>query len=217
MMPSGGAEARAEQIAALDVVRHELVTAGETSDWLASAEDATGHLEPWQSANLAEMRRRHTHATALSTELVDALARETSSCEHAWVTARERDDFGAVAPALGRVVALIREAAEAKADALGRSPYDALLDEYEPGGQSADIDRIFTRLRAVLPDLLERVLARQESDGPPPPLPQGTVRGDRTKGARRPGDGGHGIRLPPWPAGCIPPIRSPAACRMTLG
>ena len=173
MMPSGGAEARAEQIAALDVVRHELVTAGETSDWLASAEDATGHLEPWQSANLAEMRRRHTHATALSTELVDALARETSSCEHAWVTARERDDFGAVAPALGRVVALIREAAEAKADALGRSPYDALLDEYEPGGRSADIDRIFTRLRAVLPDLLERVLARQESDGPPPPLPQG--------------------------------------------
>ncbi len=172
MMPGGGAEARAEQIAALDVVRHEMVTATETADLLAGAEQADG-LEGWQRANLAEMRRRHTHATALSSDLVDALARETSSCEHAWVEARQQDDFRAVAPALDKVVGLIREAAAAKSEALGRSPYDALLDEYEPDGRSADIEEIFSRLRSVLPGLLDKVLDRQDRDGPPKPLPKG--------------------------------------------
>jgi carboxypeptidase Taq len=58
-------------------------------------------------------------------------------------------------------VRLTREEAAAKAAALGRAPYDALLDGYEPGLGTAEIDALFEPLAAFLPEFLERVLAHQ--------------------------------------------------------
>ena len=57
MMPDGGSEARAEQVAAMDVVCHAILADPATGDLLAGAEAAAGELDPWQHANLAEMRR----------------------------------------------------------------------------------------------------------------------------------------------------------------
>ena len=64
-------------------------------------------------------------------------------------------------PVLEEVVRLIGEEAAAKAAAFGRAPYDALLDGYEPGMSSAEIDTLFEPLAAFLQDFLERVLANQ--------------------------------------------------------
>jgi carboxypeptidase Taq len=65
---------------------------------------------------------------------------------------------------------LTREVAAIKAQALGVSDYDALLDQYEPDARSAAIDRVFDDLETLLPDILDRALARQS---PPPALPPG--------------------------------------------
>ena len=62
----------------------------------------------------------------------------------------------------------MRESAAAKAEALSLSPYDALLDQYEPGGRAADIDRLFADLAGFLPALLAEILDKQGS--PPPAL-----------------------------------------------
>ena len=43
----------------------------------------------------------------------------------------------------------------------GVSPYDALLDQYEPEGREAEIDVVFKDLKAFLPDFLENVLSAQ--------------------------------------------------------
>ena len=59
---------------------------------------------------------------------------------------------------------MTRRIGEAKAAALGCSLYDALLDEFEPGGRSARIDALFAELRAFLPDLLGRVMERQKRE-----------------------------------------------------
>ncbi|MBT4718834.1 MAG: carboxypeptidase M32, partial [Rhodospirillaceae bacterium] len=62
MMPTGGADARAEQIAALVSLRHELQCRTDMADlFAAAAED--DDLSPWQAANLREMRRGWMHAT----------------------------------------------------------------------------------------------------------------------------------------------------------
>ena len=61
-------------------------------------------------------------------------------------------------PTLSEVLNIMRRVGEAKAAALGTSLYDALLDEFEPGGRSAHIDTLFAELRSFLPDLLGRVL-----------------------------------------------------------
>lgn len=161
MMPPGGAGARSDQLVELSLMAHELITAPDMDDLLAEAEAASAGLTDWQQANLREMRRLWRHATALPSDLVGALSQANSACEMTWREARAADDFAAVRPALEKVVSLAREKAAVKGAALGLDPYDALLDAYDPGTRHAEVDRIFGELRAVLPGLIDRVVARQ--------------------------------------------------------
>ncbi|MGH7123162.1 MAG: carboxypeptidase M32, partial [Stellaceae bacterium] len=168
-MPEGAAPARAEQTATLRVISHEILTEPDMADLLAGA-DAQNELDQWQRANVHEMRRRWLHATAVPPDLVEALTKACSASEMAWRKARRAGDFAAVRPHLERVLELVREAAAAKAAKLGVSPYEGLLDEFEPGGTVAAIDALFGDLAAMLPGLIEGALARQAKLGPPLPL-----------------------------------------------
>ena len=94
------------------------------------------------------------HENALPSDLVEARTRATSACEMAWREARKNKDFKALLPTLSEVLAVMRRVGEAKAAALGTSLYDALLDEFEPGGRAQRIDPLFAELRGFLPDLL---------------------------------------------------------------
>jgi carboxypeptidase Taq len=170
MMPAGGAASRAEQLAVLGVIEHEMATEHALPDLFARAE--TEPLEDWQSANLREMRRRWRHATALDADLVERLSRAASAGDLAWRAARPSDDFAGFAPALKDVLAVVREAAARKAAAFGVAPYDALLDEYEPGFGSARVDVLFAELERFLPDFLGRALERQAAR-PEPLRPEG--------------------------------------------
>jgi carboxypeptidase Taq len=180
MMPPGGAKARGEQLATLGLLAHELITDAALSDWLDEAEAAANGLNDWQAANLFEMRRRWRHANAVPADLVEALSRASTACELAWREARPADDFKTVAPLLDDLMSLVRQQATAKADALGVAPYDALLDAYDPGLTAAIIEPIFAELAAFLPNILERVQARQAAE--PAPM---VLSGDITVEAQR--------------------------------
>jgi carboxypeptidase Taq len=172
MMPAGAAAARAEQLASLRLIVHEHLTAPSVGDLLSEAETERDSLDAWQRANLREMRRRRVHAAALSGGLVEAESRACSKCEAIWRKARSENDFAAVLPALEQVLRLEREIAAVKAERLRTSPYEALLDQHEPGGSVATIDRLFDEVAEFLPDLLETALARQAAL-PPAPAPAG--------------------------------------------
>ncbi|HTV87567.1 MAG TPA: carboxypeptidase M32 [Stellaceae bacterium] len=175
MMPRGGGGSRAGQLATLRVLAHEELTRPDTADLLADAEaDAGNRLGAWQRANLREMRRCWRHAAAVPADLVAALSEARSHSEIAWRAARLDDDFAAALPGLEHVLALTREAAAAKAEALGTSPYAALLDQYEPGGTTAEIDRLFADVEGFLPSLLAAALDRQAA-GPAEPEPPGPL------------------------------------------
>ncbi|MEE8270271.1 MAG: carboxypeptidase M32 [Alphaproteobacteria bacterium] len=160
MMPDGAADGRAETVAALTVMRHELLVDPAVGDGLGEA-DGDAALDRWRRANLREMRRIWLHAKAVPADLVEANAKAVSKSEMTWRTARRDSDFAALLPALGEVLTLQRRIAACKAEALGLSPYDALLDEWEPGGRSADIDRVFDDLAGFLPGFIEAALDRQ--------------------------------------------------------
>jgi carboxypeptidase Taq len=172
MMPEGGHSARAEQLAALGVVSHQLLTEAKTGELLQAAGDEAKGLDTWQRANLSEMRRVHVHATALSSDLVEALSKASTACEAVWRQARPAGDFAMVQPHLEAIVRLVREAAQAKSEKLGLSPYEALMDEYEPGSRTAAIDAVFSNYAAFLPEFLEAVLERQ-AKAPKPIEPKG--------------------------------------------
>ena len=129
MMPAGGAEARAAQLATLEVMAHEILTDPSLGDLLEEPSDG---LDPWQAANLREMRRRWTHATAVDSDLIAALSKASSNCEMIWRQAKQENDFACVLAPAEELLSLVRQVAEAKGEKLGCAPYDALIDQWEP-------------------------------------------------------------------------------------
>ena len=165
MMPEGSAAARTEQLAELKVIAHEILADPRIADLIEDA--GHGALDDWQRANLAEMRRLWLHATAVPADLVAAYSRACSECEMAWRKARPAGDFAPIRPLLQRVLDLTREIAAAKAAKLGTSPYEALLDQFEPGGRVTEIDSLFDHLAEQLPGLIENALEAQAARKPP--------------------------------------------------
>ena len=171
-MPPGGAEARAEQVAAMRLTIREKIVAPDVRDWLAEAEGEAGRLDIWKRANLTEMRRRFVHSTAVPAELVAALARANSACHMAWREARPASDFAKAKGPLETLLGLVKQSAAARAEATRLSPYEALMDLYEPGARTARIDAVFAELVTVLPKLVDEVLERQNAH-PAPLMPDG--------------------------------------------
>jgi carboxypeptidase Taq len=179
LMPPGGAAARGGQLATLKLVCHEILIDPALGDLLDAAA-GQNDLDDWRRANLREMRRQWRHATAVPGELVEAASLAASECEQVWRRARPASDFAMVRPALQTVLDRTREIAAAKAARLGRSPYEALMDEYEPDATTEAIDRLFGDLAGFLPGLVAQVLARQAA-APPPREPAGPFPVDKQR------------------------------------
>ena len=158
-MPDKGNEARAAAMAELGVVMHGMRTAPALRDDLARA-----HAEPLdelQRANLREIERQWRAHNALPAELVQRRQLATSRCEHAWRSLRPANDWASFLPLFREVVAVARQEARLLAPLLGVSPYEALMDRFEPGMRCATVDRVFADLRSWLPGLIDDALAAQ--------------------------------------------------------
>ncbi len=161
IMPSGAAAARGEQVAELKALYHGLLTDPAVGDLIEAATEQT-ELDHWQSSNLNLIRRHWTRATAIPENLVVALSKASSECETVWREARAKGDFQMVRPYMETVLELVKESGTAVAEKLNLPLYDALLDEFEPGARSADIDPVFDDLTDWLPGFLDDVLAAQD-------------------------------------------------------
>jgi len=168
MMPHGSAEVRGDQLAALETESHAILSSPRLSRLLDRAEANLQGLEPWQVANLREMRRDRDHAIATPASLVSRLARETSQAEVRWLDARQKSDFTLFAPHLEEVIALVRDKAGLLGQALGLTPYDALIDEFSPGLTMAEIDTVFRALGRRLPALIQEAIDLQAARLPLP-------------------------------------------------
>ncbi len=162
MMPAGGSQARGEALAELSVLRHEILTAKQVGVWLEQAQQES--LNDVEAANLLEMRRAWQQASLLPASLVEAKSIAGSRCEHAWRQQRPANDWQGFAANLKEVVRLSREEAEIRAQANGCSRYDALLDIFEPGMTSAQLDRTFGDLKQWLPQLLQQIVDKQSAE-----------------------------------------------------
>lgn len=158
-MPPGGAEARAAAMAEMAALLHRLQTEPALRDHLARAEQEP--LDEPQRANLREMRRAWRQHNALPEALVQRSHLLSARCEHAWRTQRPANDWAGFLENFRPVLDAAREQAHVLSQALGQSPYDALLDAYEPDTTSEQLDAVFGDVRRWLPGLISRVLARQ--------------------------------------------------------
>jgi carboxypeptidase Taq len=159
MMPPKGNQARANAMAEMEGLLHGMRTDPKLADLLQRA--AAEHVDPFARANLVEIRREWRAANALPQALVEALSLAGARCEHAWRTQRPANDWPGFVQNFREVLRLGREVAQRLADATGLAPYDALMDQYEPGTTRADVDRVFGDLQQWLPGLVHKVRERQ--------------------------------------------------------
>lgn len=162
MMPPGGNGARAAATAELKGVIHRLRTDPKQRELLHAAEAEP--LTEVERANLREIHRLWRQQNALPEALIEARTMATSRCEHAWRTQRPANDWKGFLVNLNEVVRLAREEGRHLAGGLGVCPYDALMDRWEPGMRSAELDRIFGNIRQWLPALIVRVEEKQRGE-----------------------------------------------------
>jgi carboxypeptidase Taq len=179
-MPPAGNEARSQALAEMDGLLHQLATDPALPDLLAAA--AAEPLDETQHANLREVRRAWSAANALPQSLVEAKSLANARCEHAWRTQRPANDWAGFAPNLVEVLKLSRQEAECLSQRSGLSRYDALMDLYEPGMRTAEVERVFGSLRAWLPGLVRDVSARQRQEGVIQPVGPFPVEAQRALG-----------------------------------
>ncbi len=163
-MPPGGGRIRAEQLATLQTLAHDQFVSSEMETLLGQLVDLeTGTVlseETSQSptstqALLRETWKDFSRAKKLPSEFVNELERECSLAQQVWVEARKTNDFQFFLPKLQKLVGLkLREA-----DYLGYtdSPYNALLDTFEPGSTVTQLRPLFSTLRSSLIHLLDQV------------------------------------------------------------
>ena len=162
MMPAKGNEARAAAMAELQVLMHQTLTDPRLKALFAEA--AAVDLPDTDKASLAEMQREWALVNRLPQDLVEAQSLAGARCEHAWRTQRKANDWQGFLGNFREVVMLARKEAKFLADATGTTPYEALMDKYEPGMSEAAIIQLFGEVKTWLPDLITQVITRQQSE-----------------------------------------------------
>jgi carboxypeptidase Taq len=163
-MPAGGGAARAEQIAALQGIAHQQLVSPETERLLGTWLDLGTGLpleqdgELWDESSNALLRetwRDYSRAKKLPSDFVMRLSRECSLAQQVWTEAKTQSNFKSFLPNLRTVLSLKRE--EAHYLGFEGTPYNALLDVYEPCSTVAALRPLFTQLKARLVPLLKRI------------------------------------------------------------
>lgn len=158
-MPEGAGVVRGEQLATMQRLLHEHWTDPALGSLLKELNEVvnSSSFTDADRGLVRETSRAYEHATKLPRKLVEEMARVQAGSFEAWRRARKNNDFASFAPWLQRTVTLQQEVAER----LGYTgtPYNALLDQFEPGMTASKLDELFTPVREVSARLLRRIEA----------------------------------------------------------
>jgi carboxypeptidase Taq len=158
-MPPDAASARGDQIALLAGLVHERLVHPALGEAVAALE---GSADPTRRAAARVVGRRHRQAARVPGALVQAQSRARALGHQAWMEARAARSFAPFAPALAELVRLARAHAACLGDP--DRPYDALLDQHDPGATAAALRPMFARLADGLAPLVAR--ARRPAAAP---------------------------------------------------
>ena len=155
-MPPAGVQLRADQLGVLAGVTHKMFVDPKIGDMLGELEQSDlAKGDTPEAANIRELRHDYDKIVKLPQDLVEELTKTTSMAHQAWADARKKSDFKSFQPWLEKVLDLTKK----KAEAYGYEgePYNALLDDYEPGATVDQVADVFTSLRKELVVLLEKI------------------------------------------------------------
>lgn len=155
MLPRAGGGHRADQATALAAMVHGLRIDPSQSERLAALIESplatSGTAQ--ERAAIRLLKHDADKQARLPVRLVAELARAAVEAQQAWVEARATSSWSVLRPHLVRMFALKREQAACQRPDL--DPYDALLDDYEPGARWRRLAEQFEPLREAVVSLVD--------------------------------------------------------------
>jgi carboxypeptidase Taq len=160
-LPDKGHEHRGDQVSLIARLTHQQFTSPQIGQMIGEIEQSELVKTPDgdAAANIRELRRTYDRATKLPASLVEEMSKTAVLAHHAWVDARKNSNYDTFKPWLAKTLDLKRQEVACinpNTTAAGTA-YDTLLDEYEPGETTANLNRVFETLRAPLIDLVGRI------------------------------------------------------------
>jgi carboxypeptidase Taq len=158
-IPPAGIDQRGDQMALLMQLRHRLLTDKKFGGLLSQTERKPGvdKLNPGQQRNLHLIRKLYDEATALPEKLVAAIAKQQSVAVNVWKQAKAAKNWTLFRPELAKLVELNKERAGILMKVKHtKTPYEALIDYFEPRMTADTISTVFTNLRQRLVPLVDR-------------------------------------------------------------
>lgn len=153
-MPPQGALIKAEQMGVLSGIIHNLKTdkelVGLTEELLNDSS-----LDDDARTNVYEFNRSLQKSLRLSTEFVEELNRTISAAYPAWHQAKTESRFEIFAPHLEKLIELKKQ--EIQLTGYQMHPYDALMDDFEPGLTTHEVDRLFEDVRKELVPFVQNI------------------------------------------------------------
>ena len=161
-MPKGGAQQRARQISTLSGIAHELLTDHAFKSKVRDLNECLDQLNTEESVNINETFKQIERAEKLDTDFVTRRSALVSETYQAWTEARAKKSFSVYQEQLDKLIQLKKE--EAERIGYNGHIYDALLEEFEPGMNSAMVDKIFEGVKNHLQPILKKINAQKKPD-----------------------------------------------------
>jgi carboxypeptidase Taq len=156
-MPEKGSAFRAKQMATLAKISHNLMTSPEMENHLRHLRQpgVLEKLDTMSQALVREVGRVFDKSKKTPIQLLQEMVETTAEAHKIWVEARAHKNFKQFEPVLRKIISLNQRMAEVQG--YEDSPYDALLDEYEPGLTVKQLDPVFAKLKADIVPLLKAI------------------------------------------------------------
>jgi carboxypeptidase Taq len=156
-IPKNGSENRGNQLALLAGLSHQKATAPEIGDLLKQLEGSPMAADPdsFEAANIHEVKHSYDKLVKVPQSLVEELTRVTTVAHDVWADARKKSDFSVFFPYLEKIIQLKQQQAEAVG--YEKHPYDALLDDFEPGATIQKVAKVFAEFRDELVGLVKAI------------------------------------------------------------
>ncbi|MDP3882206.1 MAG: carboxypeptidase M32 [Nanoarchaeota archaeon] len=154
-MPQEGARARAEALAKISVLNQSLFL---EKDFVSLIHEVEGEkLNDNEKAIIRVLKRTLKYYQKLPPDFIEEFTRVVNESNVEWRKARSNNDFSLFAPYLEKIINLSKK----KADLLGYTehPYDALLDEFEEGLTTKEVEAYFSKIKGPLISLLNYIKA----------------------------------------------------------
>ncbi|MGB9778085.1 MAG: carboxypeptidase M32 [Candidatus Bathyarchaeales archaeon] len=159
MMPPKAITLRSQQLALLSRIEHRMSTDPEIGKLLEEVMRPSEYekLDAVQKRNVYLVKKHYDEQTKLPEELVAEIAKQQAITVDVWKKAKAAKNFSMFKPELEKLVDLEKKAAEILMKVKETAtPYDALIDIFEPKMTAETITKVFDELREGLVSLLKK-------------------------------------------------------------